>query len=146
MQHTGFTSAQDALAFIAGGNAKLTLTSAATGEHFTYQIKQGWDGKAHKRDHTTPYFVSVLTSGADDYMYIGFLPQSAPTKLVAGKKGHPDAPSFEVLRWSLAHLAQGRIPEQLTIQHSGSCCVCGRELTEPTSIASGIGPVCAVKG
>jgi hypothetical protein len=29
--------------------------------------------------------------------------------------------------------------------HEGKCCRCGRKLTVPASIASGIGPECATK-
>lgn len=145
MTHAGFENAADVRTFLAGGNAKLTLSSAATGNHYTYHIKQGWDHDANKRDTSTPFFVYVRNGpDPDDYMYIGFIPKGT-TELAAGKKGCPEAESFNALSWTLGHLANDTIPDQLTIQHSGSCSMCGRELTVPESIATGLGPVCRAK-
>jgi len=137
MQHDGFTKAQDALDFIFGGNATFTMTSAASGQHFTYKVRQ--------KDETTPFFVSVRykTDGDwTDYRYIGFLHGSDRANLIAGRKGCPDSDSFKALRWALQHLCTRKIPDQLTIQHEGACCVCNRPLTDPESIRLGIGPVC----
>jgi hypothetical protein len=146
--HTGFETAADALQFILAGKAKFTISSAKTDTHFTFKINQK-DDPANTGDKT-PFFVSVL-NGPDNwtnFMYIGFIPQQGdnqPLRLVAGRKGHPDAPSFKALSWTLRHLTNGNIPADLTIQHEGKCCRCGRALTVPTSIASGIGPDCATK-
>ena len=47
---------------------------------------------------------------------------------------------------TVAQLAtKARIPEHLEIFHEGRCCACGRKLTTPESILSGIGPECAKK-
>ena len=58
-------------------------------------------------------------------------------------------------RWQFAPgamrtVAAGGVPmtrEQAAAygRRSGRCCCCGRELTDPASIAAGIGPVCAAK-
>ena len=37
------------------------------------------------------------------------------------------------------------LPDGYTIRHNGRCFVCGRELTDPNSIATGIGPICATR-
>lgn len=145
MHHEGFTTAQDALTFILAGKARFTLTSGKTGAHFTYKVDAPKD--ADIEDPATPRFVKVL-SGPDnswngDWLYLGLLGQEK--RLVAGRKGHPDAPSFKALDWALGHINADTLPEQLTIQHEGQCCRCGRALTHPESIASGIGPDCASK-
>ena len=44
-----------------------------------------------------------------------------------------------------AHVNDGPMPAELEVWHQGSCGKCGRPLTVPESIASGIGPVCASK-
>jgi hypothetical protein len=44
-----------------------------------------------------------------------------------------------------AHVTDGPMPAELEVWHQGSCGKCGRPLTVPESIASGIGPVCASK-
>ena len=153
--HTGFETAEDALRFIFAGKATVTLTSKATGEHFTYRVDKG-------KEENAPYFVKVL-NGPDNYanyMYIGFIQDPAAALgekgrpvhisrtagLIAGRKGHPDAPSFKAFAWALRYLKErNEVPEQMTIQHEGKCCRCSRKLTHPDSIASGIGPECASK-
>ena len=134
-QHAGFETAADAIAYMMGGHATFTLTSAKTGIHFTYKIHAAQDGNIS--------FASVL-NGPDNwenYRYIGLV--DATYVLRAGKKGLPDAPSFKALAWTLFRLQRGNIPEDLTIQHEGRCCACARRLTHPDSIARGIGPECA---
>ena len=129
--HAGFETAAAALTFILAGKATVTLTSAASGKHFTFKVTKSKDGGA--------YFVGTL-SGPDnnaDYQYVGFIPNrgTAP-HLTAGNKGKPDAPSFKAFAWALKHLVAGNLPDQLTIQHEGRCCACNRMLTHPDSIAS----------
>ena len=141
MSHTGFTTATEALDFIFSGKAKPTLTSAS-GNHFTFKIDAGKDDDI--------FFVKVL-NGPDnswngDWQFIGFVKAVAgiPTScLLAGKKGHPNSTSFKALSWALAHLNRGDIPADLTIQHNDKCGACGRELTDPVSVATGLGPICA---
>lgn len=143
-RHSGFTAAADALAYIFGGNARVTLTSAVSGDHYTYRVAQ----KTNDDGSVTPFFISVLT-GPDNwanYSYIGIVPDGDRTHLVPGKKGKPGTPSFVAFGWALKHLVAGAIPESLTIQHEGRCCRCARLLTHPDSIALGIGPECASKG
>ena len=133
-------SANDALRFIFGGNATFTIRSAKTGARFTYKIRQPKIGN--------PFFASVLSgqNNETDFDYIGFIPAATRDVLVAGNKGKPDAPSFKALAWTVAQLAtKARIPEHLEIFHEGRCCACGRKLTTPESILSGIGPECAKK-
>jgi hypothetical protein len=133
-------SANDVLRFIFGGNATFTLRSAKTGARFTYKIRQPGIGK--------PFFASVLSgqNNETDFDYVGFIPAATRDVLVAGNKGKPDAPSFKALAWTVYQLAtKARIPEHLEVFHEGRCCACGRKLTTPESILSGIGPECAKK-
>ena len=133
-------SANDALRFMFGGNAVFTLRSEKTGTRFTYKIRQ--------KDETSPFFVSVLSgrNNERDYYYLGFIPRADRGTLIAGSKGLPGAKSFKALSWTLSQLSGARIPEKLSIFHEGRCCACGRKLTTPESILSGIGPECAKKG
>ena len=134
------SSANDALRFIFGGNATFTIRSAKTGTRFTYKLRQPEAGK--------PFFASVLAgqNNETDYDYIGFVPAATRDALVAGAKGKPNAPSFKALAWTISQIAtKARIPEHLELFHEGRCCACGRKLTTPESILSGIGPECAKK-
>jgi hypothetical protein len=133
-------SANDALRFIFGGNATFTLRSAKTGTRYTYRIRQ--------KDETTPFFASLLT-GADnerDFTYICHIPQDTRDRLVGGSKGRYGTLPFTALAWTIDQLARkARIPDDLEVYHEGRCCACGRKLTTPESILSGIGPECAKK-
>lgn len=148
MQHDGFTTAQDALAFIGGGNARFTLTSSKSGVHYTYKVQAP---KTPEGEQPKLLFVSVLNGPNNawdgDWLYLGFIPCSGAqleARLEAGRKGHRDAPSFLALDWALCQLlVKKQVPETLMIQHEGRCCRCGRALTHPDSVASGIGPECA---
>ena len=120
----------DGLSYVQGGRGRFTLVGR---EHrYTYRLSRSDDDKLT--------FVKVL-SGPDndsDYTYLGFIPE-AGDRLVAGRKGRPDAPSFKALDWWLHH------PNHPGVEfwHEGACCKCGRTLTNPESIARGIGPHCA---
>jgi len=140
-----FTDAKTALDFILAGQSRFTLTSKVSGNSFTFKINAPKDRATGETDRSI-LFVKVLTgpdnSWDGDWMFIGFIrPQDTHVPL-GGKKGHPDAPSFRALDWTLRQLAAGHIPEALEIRHEGKCGRCGRALTRPESIDSGFGPEC----
>lgn len=141
MAHSGFTTATEATDFIFGGKAVVTLTSASTGQHFTFKVSASKDGNV--------FFVKHLfgpnNSWDGDWAFLGVVFADNRAILRAGKKGKPDAPSFKALGWTLRNLAAEVFPASLTIQHNDHCSVCGRELTDPTSVALGIGPICRSK-
>jgi hypothetical protein len=144
MTTSHFKSAADALTFIGGGNATFTITSGRTAKHFTFKAK------GIKDNPTGPIFVKVL-NGPDnswdgDWSFLGSLFADTEGKrifhLVAGRKGNANAPSFKALSWLLGNLDRDVFPADVVIQHEGSCCRCGRKLTHPDSITSGVGPEC----
>jgi len=145
-----FTDAKDALTFMTGGNATVTLTSRKTGKHFTFKVQKPTkttDRGGKVRDHNADAaFVKLLTgspSNWEDWSFIGTLMMEslhlAPNRR---KPGIGETPSFKAFRWTIGQLVKGEIPADLEIAHSGSCCRCGRELTHPDSIQNGIGPEC----
>ena len=105
------------------------------------------------KDDDSIRFVKVLNgpdnSRSGDWMFLDFLRAdtegSIMPHLMAGRKGRPDAPSFQALRWTLLQLSTNNLPDDLEIRHEGKCCKCGRALTVPSSIDSGIGPECSKK-
>jgi len=131
--------AASALEFAMGGNARFTLVSKKTGERKTYRIRQP--------DVTKPYFVQLLTGpdNTSDYTYLGYITGDFPGWVKAGKKGNPEHPAFKAIHWAMAKLAAGEMPGQLEFWHEGRCAKCGRVLTDPASIESGVGPECAKK-
>lgn len=135
------TDAADALAFVTGGKATLTLKSLATGKHYTYSVKRA-------KDNDSLYFVGLLAGGDNerDYVYIGCIrSEGVEPMLFAGRKGNAAHPAYKALDWALYHLTRGTIPEKLEVWHEGRCCRCNRKLTTPESLQSGIGPECAKK-
>jgi hypothetical protein len=131
------TDAASTLAFVLAGDAIITVVSAATGTRFTFKVNRP------KLD--APHFVALL-GGPDntrDYRFLGTI--FGGTVYVPGKKSRisHDAPSARAWSWVWRHLSQGKMPPQTTVMHEGYCGRCGRVITTPTSIASGIGPECA---
>lgn len=141
----------DRLAYATAGDATVTLESTKTGKHFTYQIQAPRQGG--RRDHASDKrFVSVL-SGDNVYSYIGFVTnktrgprgkgeeRDCPWRFVhAGRKAaaNRDAPSVVAVAWFFRHPESAAV----NVYHSGRCGRCGRELTHPDSILTGLGPVC----
>lgn len=128
--------------FIFAGNATFTLTSKRTGQSFTYKIREGkpMGSRAPK------LFASVLT-GPDntaDYTYMGVVErageraQLVPTRASAI---NVNAPSWRALEWFVQHTDS----DAVEFRHEGRCGRCGRALTVPSSIDSGLGPECAGK-
>jgi hypothetical protein len=139
--------------YVLGGNATFTLV-LENGTRFTYNVKstkvdreKNWStGNQDK----TGYFVSVLT-GSDIYAYIGMMKLDPlvgeynfdVTHKSQDWKQRPAFYQFQMF-WNL--LERGcRVSPDIEFWHEGSCCMCGRKLTVPSSIEAGIGPECAGK-
>lgn len=143
--------------YVLAGNSTFTLVSKSTGRRFTYLVKtaakdrnQNWSTNNQNRDM---YFVSVLTS-PDTYSYIGFLKRNAHDNndatfpFIYGTKSkiRRDAESVKAFEWFWGRLEKfAHVDGLMEFWHEGKCGRCGRKLTVPESVASGIGPECAGK-
>jgi hypothetical protein len=136
----------DRLTYIVAGNATVTLESRATGKHYTYTVQAPRGDEGRRDIDSDKRFVSLMTA-PNVYEYIGFLASNdrdgnpAPWHFVHGRRraGQPRADlARRAIAWFCAH------PESdaVAVYHSGRCGRCGRELTAPESILSGLGPVC----
>lgn len=124
--------------FITAGKARFTLRSKKTGTRFTYKVDASDDGAVH--------FVKVLTGPDNDksYSFIGVL-RDKGARYCHGRKARvtEDAASVKALKWFIAKTEEHKaVPADVEFWHEGRCCRCGRALTVPESIASGIGPEC----
>lgn len=139
----------DTREFLFAGAAVFTLVSKSSGTRYTFRLNQAKDGKEM-------FFASVLSgpSNISDYTYLGFVNLAGfrdTCRLIAGRKGRPDAPSFRALDWFLKNLkarVEANVQElhpEVELWHEGRCCRCARRLTDPASIEAGIGPECATK-
>ncbi len=137
----------DPLKFITSGNAVFTLENEATGKRFTYKVvRRACD------DGLVRYFVNLL-AGPDNvtnYNYMGMFLEGSKLGLMTtkGSRVTEKAISFQAFAWMhriLMDPERREFPEGVKIYHEGRCGRCGRRLTVPESIKSGLGPECAGK-
>lgn len=144
--------------YVLGGHATVTVVSKATGGRFTYKVEQKRVGprKAGETDeqyaarkqraYEGPRFVKTLTGPDNEhsYTYIGHITEGREFRLDRRSKLSETAPSVSAWRWFWTALrSQSDKIEQCEVWHDGRCSRCGRKLTVPESVASGLGPVCA---
>jgi hypothetical protein len=134
------------LRLIFAGKAIFTIRSKKTGNRFTFRFKRA---KETDRFPNPVFFVSVLSgpNNIDDYEYIGSI--SANGKSFRPRKNYPTDERHttikQLLFWLLNKMndiAYTDIKAQAELFHAGYCMRCGRILTVPESIISGLGPEC----
>jgi hypothetical protein len=123
--------------FVTGGKATFTLVSKSSGQRFTFRVKS-----ADRYDPKSPLYAMVLT-GPDNtlsYTYLGSMFANSRAKLSKTKRTREmgESQSFKVLSWFLQNIGS----QNVEFWHEGKCGCCGRKLTVPESIETGIGPVC----
>lgn len=130
----------DARTFVTAGRAIVTFHNPATGGRFTYRVEQG------KKIFEGAFFVSVLTGSNNetDYRYLGMIRQNGEFSVTRASKISADAPSAKAFGWVWNRFAGGDL-KGVEVLHEGRCGKCGRTLTVPESIKTGIGPTCAGK-
>ncbi len=138
-----FENVEDIKKFIVGGKAIMTLESKRTSRWFTYKIK-----RAKKDDLTSPFFVSVLTGMDNDsaYTYMGTIFDKGDRlefSLTKNSKIGSDALSYKAFTFFFKLLLENKLHEEIAIYHRGICGRCGRTLTVPSSLITGLGPECA---
>lgn len=131
----------DARTFVLAGKAVFTLTRP-DGTHFTYRVNRVAK-KPGAKEADKMWFVNLGT-GYDDSIYMGMLRDDAKvlTRSMKSKVGDK-APSWVTFQTWWDKINAGEDVSDYRFQHAGRCCVCARELTNPESIAMGIGPECA---
>jgi len=114
--------------FLLAGKAEFTLVSRKTDKHLAFRVRY--------IAHTAPsrYFVNAGIG----WGCIGTLED---LKFTPRYGMGEDSQYILAFKWWLKHLAD----EQVEIWHVGKCGMCNRPLTDPISIARGIGPECAQK-
>lgn len=143
--------------FALAGNATFTVVSKKTETRFTYRVqapKLDREGNPVGKEQADVRFVSVLTGSCNEssYTYVGniFLKDrngQPCLTFLPGKKSpiNRDAPSVKAFDWTFRVVLAGPGSDLAEIHHSGTCGRCGRKLTVPESIETGLGPECAGK-
>lgn len=140
-----------------------TIKSLASGAHLTFRARPV---KRSEQDMSRTQLTAMvdLLTGPESWTFLGcfhvYQPRSgqppmmealtgARTQKPDGSHGSPissDAPSAKTLHWLLGRLSRNQGPEPVAeFWHDGRCSACRRPLTDPTSVALGIGPICREK-
>ncbi len=137
------TSAEDVRTFVLAGNATLTLVSKRTEARYTYKVTAAEAGSK------VSHFVKVLTGSDNEasYSYLGHVYDGSRDYAHGGKsRVGADAPSAKAFAWFWQKVVKGgALPDEIEVYHSGTCGRCGRKLTVPESIKTGLGPECATR-
>lgn len=132
-----FQSAEDARRFALAGDATLTLQSRRTGQHYTYNIH-----KPDDQETDNIRFVKVL-GGDGRYHYLGTVRRNRGFSTTEKSQFGSNSPQARAFAYFWTWTAENRLPGELAVLHEGRCGRCGRPLTNPESIRTGLGPICS---
>ena len=120
---------------LATHNGTITLRNPATGGHRTFQVRT-----QHEESNFAPgqRVVSLLCDG-ESYRGFGFVTDDGSIN-VWRKKATPLFAKYADMLIRTDHYAG---QHGVDYMFEGRCRVCNRQLTNPESIETGIGPVCA---
>lgn len=129
-------TAEDAAKFAFSGRAVLTVVSERTGVRFTYRIKRSKRGNA--------FWVELLRGpdNGSDYVFLGTAWEDYEFSHAMKSPVSPKAESEIAALWFFRCLREGSL-KRIEVWHQGKCGRCGRALTVPESISTGLGPKCA---
>lgn len=126
--------------FVTAGRAVFTVSGPDARFTFKIKFKKGTNG------FKDAYFVSLLTgpNNTEDFTYLGMLDaENGMVRLTDKSRHNDDSRPVKAIRWAVKTIWSNlQIPDGYRIQHEGRCGRCGRALTVPESIDSGIGPEC----
>jgi hypothetical protein len=151
-------SFDDVVSYVLGGNSIFTIVSRRTSARFTFKVRKA-PPKSGVEDATRPWWVSVLArsdnSAEESYTFLGGIKADAvsePPMFWLSPKSPiaMSAQSARVALWFFGALLHrdravtGLLESgALEVWHEGRCGRCGRRLTVPKSIETGLGPECA---
>jgi len=130
--------------FTRAGRATFTLVSKASGRRVTYKVTRP---KGAKWDDSSGLVVKALVgpdNGAD-YVEIGLVDTNGKFTVTNFRKKAAEH-KVRALAWFWRQSeAQSDKLDQAEIWHEGRCGRCGKKLTVPESISTGLGPICGAK-
>ena len=132
--------------FLTAGRAIFTI--AGKSDRYTFKITRK-DPEVGSTYTQPAYFVAILTGqdNTQDYTYLGLLVvQDGQVRVTRKSTYRQDSKPVVALNWALGRIWRGQdLAPSGKFYHVGRCGRCGRALTVPTSIESGLGPECAGK-
>ena len=125
--------------FVLAGRSEFIVVSASV--EYRFRINQ----PRRSMRGTRPHFVNLIEGGQRKYIGTIFTQKIGSHTFRSSAKScyREGQTQFEVFNalFTAVFLGDG-MPEDQIVRHVGNCGKCGRTLTEPESIARGIGPVC----
>lgn len=165
--NSGIVPNDIALRFMLAGNSNFVMESGRTGKRLVYRLtrkvkrqENGENGEKQIREQSGNSensgnsefgnFIYWLNAGGQGgaMQYAGviyFDHRENKFKFGKGYRGELTAQDIRVksLLFVLNKFYNEENDINVTIYHVGKCGMCGRKLTDPTSIATGLGPICA---
>lgn len=129
--------------FIFASNATFTIENEKSGNRFTYKVV-----RKNKKDKAGYIWFVNLLNGPDnviDYQSLCFMFGNENGFCIRQNKQRikPTATSYIAFDWLIKQINEKKeLIAGVNFYHEGKCCRCGRKLTVPESIKSGIGPEC----
>lgn len=127
--------------FFYAGKAIVTLRNTKTGNRYTYKIT-----KAKNKDI---FFINVFTGNDNTnkyhYKFIGTIFDKDHFKYSTKSEMLANAMPVKVMEKFPKFVMSNKLPNDVEVWHEGFCGCCGRRLTVPESLLSGIGPECNKK-
>jgi len=125
------------------GNCRVTVVGDRS--RYTFRVSAAKPNPNYPNAAPT-FFVGLLTgpdNGAD-YQYIGATARGAEFRLTRASRLPADSPPVLAASFLFRALATGneRAWSRVQVWHEDTCARCGRDLTDPASIATRLGPDC----
>jgi hypothetical protein len=134
-----------ALAFMLAGKSEFILHSTKTGDDFKFKITKKESNKKDSEEEFV-YFVNILHGSESTYAgHMRFNKNTNMFEYFKGQKGkiEPKDLAIRSLIFVLNKLMRNEIVGNLEVYHTGKCGKCGKKLTTPESIVTGLGPQCS---
>lgn len=122
--------------YLFGGMAEFTLVQYGS-MSVRYRIKAN--------DNRTCFFVYTESTKDKKLIYHGHIVSRNLTyhRSAKAKDDEYNKMAIKALGWLLNH--HDSLPDIVHVLHNGRCSRCGRKLTDPESLRTGIGPTCRKK-
>lgn len=142
----GLLDNNKAIEFLLAGKSEFIAVSGRTGYKIKYKITRKESNK--KDDNASEYVYFIKTVVDNQEVYAGILyydNKEQIFKFSRGQKGKLDIHHINIksLLYIINNLYRGNSKLNVRIYHMGRCGRCGRALTTPESILTGLGPECA---
>lgn len=123
--------------YLLGGKGVVTLQSPS-GIHRTYAFNR--PRYQEQFDEGTMFIYAQVSSGV--WNYVGMLTPEHIFRVTRNSRYELDHPITKGAAY-IVKMMNGRITDTpMILYHCGVCSICGRKLTDPKSIAIGMGPKC----